>query len=107
MPEILSNPWKQTQVPVVSSQVPWFEQVPSPGQSNSKEKKRNLQKDKQHPFDTIQIILEQSNPCLPASQEHSPEVRSHWPCPLQGISPPGHGISEENIYFIQFHINFV
>ena len=35
VPDSLSNPWKQTQVPVVSSHVPWFEQVPSPGQSNS------------------------------------------------------------------------
>jgi hypothetical protein len=81
--------------------------VPSPGQSNSKETKRNLQKDKQHPFDTIQILLEQSNPCLPASQEHSPEVRSHWPCPSQGVSPPGHGISEENNFSFNFTFIFL
>ena len=79
--------------------------MPSPGQSNSKEpKNKNLQKYKQHPFDTIQILLEQSNPCLPASQEHSPEVRSHWPCPSQGISPPGHGISEENFFHSISHL---
>ena len=30
-----SKPWSQTQLPTVSSHVPWFEQVPSPGQSNS------------------------------------------------------------------------
>ena len=33
-----SNPALQLQVPVVSSQNPWFEHVPSSGQSNSIEK---------------------------------------------------------------------
>ena len=79
--------------------------MPSPGQSNSKERgNKNLQKDIQHPFDTIQILLEQSKPCLPASQEHSPEVRSHWPCPSQGLSPPGHGISKKKQFSILFYI---
>ena len=97
------NPSSQVQVPVVSSQVPWFEQTPSTGidgQSNSYESKNKTQL-----FQTQSInlkilnknLLEQSTPFLPGSHKQTPVDVSQFPALLQF---PGHNLSAKK-YFCQ------
>ena len=91
------NPSSQVQVPVVSSQVPWFEQTPSTGidgQSNSLENKKQLfQTDYINLKMLIKNLLEQSTPFLPGLHKQTPVDVSQFPALLQF---PGHNLSAKN-----------
>ena len=81
------------QDPIVSSQIPWFEQRPSSGQSNSVEMKISCLKS--YLIIAIErkiISLEQSRPCLPGSHVHSPTLVSQNPALLQSA---GHFSSKD------------
>ena len=87
------------QEPIVSSQIPWLEQVPSSGQSNSRQEKIRI-----NMFCNIfkilfrKTLLEQSDPCLPTVHKHCPVLVLQIPALLQ--SP---GQVNSKIYDIMRH----
>ena len=94
-----SNPSLHIQTPVESSQVPWFEHMPSTGidgQSNSKIIKWNKVSMLFYSFQNRNSLLEQSVPCLPGLHEHCPVEVSQFPALLQS---PGH-VNSKTVKYI-------
>ena len=82
------------QEPIVSSQIPWLEQVPSSGQSNSRQEKIRIDC---NIFKVIfwKTLLEQSGPCLPTAHKHCPVLVLQIPALLQSpgqVSSKKYGI---------------
>ena len=85
-------PGSHEQIPVDVSQFPALLQ--SPGQINSKENMTIYFMTSCFITNRIISLPEQSYPWCSSSQVQSPDVKSHWPFPLQGVSPPGQDLSE-------------